>query len=626
MEWELSLDSRDLRSHAWYHGPISRQRAEENVVKDGDFLIRDCTSQPSNFVVTCKNKGVPLHFVINKIVLQPDTVYERVQYQLEDDAYDTIADLITYYVGSGKPISAASGALVWSPCNRTFPLSYYATKYAGSIRGQSPLQSPSPLGAPSLRNSFSQQPTTYRSPMSSPPRTKRDVPPRLPSKKQRSQSLTPLQVGQNARIAHEKYCSADGVIQEGVQLSNSEKCDSSETIKATDEPNKPNGRVNTQSLPRATSAQALRSIRLHSRTSSLTRDYSDSSLSPCVEQRQPLDDTSVPSPPPKPIRNSSLTRHSDDKENRQLSATSRDPSYRASGSDSGNGSGDSAQSSATGEEAAPPPRTGVIIRNPRYLANSCSSVTLKSFADFDPVEVEQALLQQPLPEMKQTSAYDLEAFQTVLLPFTENKPLDGETLHTIKMMLYENGSRIIASHLTRVDIKLILGNSSQELTESENPFDYSGIELITLEHGKQFRQDLIERTECLKLLVATTVLTCASDLDRAEIINKWIQIAIDTKTALGNLFGFCAIMLGLSMPQLQYLTGTWHTLRQKYTDNAFAFEAKLRPTLKSMNDSSNPQAPNTTIPHLLPYILLRDRSCEEILGKNYCCNTNNNLN
>lgn len=67
LEWELSLDSRDLRSHAWYHGPIPRQRAEEIVLKDGDFLIRDCVSQPGNYVLTCKSKGPTLHFVINKV-------------------------------------------------------------------------------------------------------------------------------------------------------------------------------------------------------------------------------------------------------------------------------------------------------------------------------------------------------------------------------------------------------------------------------------------------------------------------------------------------------------------------------------------------------------------------------
>lgn len=75
-------------------------------------------------------------------------MYERVQYQFEDDAYDTVPDLITYYVGSGKSISAASGARIRYPCNRTYPLSFYATKYGisqsiASSRGVSPLNSPS---------------------------------------------------------------------------------------------------------------------------------------------------------------------------------------------------------------------------------------------------------------------------------------------------------------------------------------------------------------------------------------------------------------------------------------------------------------------------------------------------
>lgn len=59
---------------------------------------------------------------------------------------------------------------------------------------------------------------------------------------------------------------------------------------------------------------------------------------------------------------------------------------------------------------------------------------------------------------------------------------------------------------------------------------------------------------------------------------------------------------------------TWHILRQKYTDSAFNFEAKLRPTLKNMNSCSNPQAPNTTIPHLIPFILLIERHLEDFIS------------
>lgn len=86
--------------------------------------------------------------------------------------------------------------------------------------------------------------------------------------------------------------------------------------------------------------------------------------------------------------------------------------------------------------------------------------------------------------------------------------------------------------------------------KKENSLDCTGIELLMLDHGRQFRRDLIERTQCLKLLVAVTILTCPNDDERAETLNKWIQIAVDAKTAAGNLFAFSSIMLGLCMPQV----------------------------------------------------------------------------
>lgn len=37
------------------------------------------------------------------------TFYFRVQFQFEDEPFDTVPDLITFYVGSDKAISIASG-------------------------------------------------------------------------------------------------------------------------------------------------------------------------------------------------------------------------------------------------------------------------------------------------------------------------------------------------------------------------------------------------------------------------------------------------------------------------------------------------------------------------------------
>jgi hypothetical protein len=607
LEWELSLDSRDLRSHAWYHGAIPRSRAEDIVREEGGFLVRDCTSQPGNYVLTCRTKTQPLHFVINKIILQPDTVYEHVQYQFEEDAFDTVPDLITFYVGSGKSITAASGAKIQFPKNRMYPLSFYATKYPAPLP-QSRLSSPAttPIGNLQFRHS----PLHPSRPSSSPTRNNRDGPPRLPSKKQRSQSLTPSEVN---RISQEKCNSADGVIQSPLMTRSA----GADTINA-------GLKFSTHSLPRSPNAK----LSLSSSSNTLGRNCritSDSTLSPCAERKffNESDSGISDSPPPKPSRVPSIIRleskDSDITDGRQSSDGSflphgnlqRVTSYHASGSDSGNGSGDSALSSAAGDAIETNQRNpGVIIKNPRYnIVASESSTTLKNF-EIDCAEAEDKLLQMVQPEINLRSRFDLDNFQTLLLPVSENKPLDAQALRGVKMILQESGPRILANHLTRTDLDIIFYKPCKDSIRSKL---VNGIELCALPHGYQFRLDLIERTECLKLLVAVTILTCTDELERTETLNKWIEIAIDTKTALGNLFGFCGIMLGLCLPQVERLDTTWHMLRQKYTDSAFNFEAKLRPTLKHMNSCSNPQAPNTTIPHLLPLILLMERNLDDFI-------------
>lgn len=534
--------------------------------------------------------------------------------------------------------------------------------------------------------------------MSSPPRTKRDTPPRLPSKKQRSQSLTPIQPGQTmtvcavSRFAHEKYCSADGVIQgknqnivfvifsmfhtclprpflpsiaNGSDQSHSrtsEKCDSADgvihsgdDVSSNASENGRNGgassnghqslmsrsmaehltnhKQNTQSLPRLTPCNSIRRVLVHSRTASLSRDGSvdgyrmDAKKNIEEEEEATTPTDGLISPPPKPIRSMINLRHHDSTLTLKDLPLDNGPvnrvvSYHASGSDSGNGSGDSAQSSAANDPMNDLIQQqqlrigGVVIRNPRFMSNSASSVTLKSFADLDYQAIEENLLAMEMPTIEQRTKFDLENYHTLLLPAIENKPLDNGALNTFRIMLSETAPRIIANHMTRIDIKLILGDGErQQCTEGKNIFDCTGIELIAMSHGEQFRKDLIERTECIRLLVAVTILTCSDDDERADTLNKWIQIAIDIKTALGNLFGFSCIMLGICMPQVQKLETTWHTLRQKYTESAFNFEAKLRPTLKNMNNCTNPQAPNTTVPHILPYILLKNRSINDLLGE-----------
>ncbi|KAI4504499.1 hypothetical protein M0802_000049 [Mischocyttarus mexicanus] len=494
LERELRLlDPRDLRSHAWYHGSTlrgGRKGAEAEVPNDGDFLVRDCASQPGNYVLTVRWKGQPLHFVINRVVIQPETVYERAQYQFEDEAFDTVADLITFYVGSGRPISQASGARIITPKPRSVPLTCVSGGLTVNQHGSSPSSSSLSTGSP----------------------------PRLPRKQQRSHSLTaqhhvPDQHGANRET--------------GSQQANTP----------------------IQSIPYVGNHQQHHHHRHHHHRG-----------------------------------------------------------YEASGSDSGNGSGDSEfetnNSGGTSNPSSSAPIKGVVIRSHYNTSNDGSNGNNGN--EYELSAEEQLVVAAPSLEV--TTVLDIEGFSTLLLPAGEHRPLDPTALRGVSGMLHDSAPRVLASHLTRIDLEVALQPGTG------NRSGLSGIELATLPHGRQARMDLIERSECLKLLVAVTVLAGATAIERAATISKWIKVAIDTKTALGNLYGFCGVMLGLCLPQIQRLANTWHLLRQKHTEEAFSFEAKLRPTLRAMNECTNPQAPNTTLPHLLPIALLEERGPEDVLG------------
>ncbi|XP_076167498.1 breast cancer anti-estrogen resistance protein 3 homolog isoform X2 [Ptiloglossa arizonensis] len=560
LERELRLlDPRDLRSHAWYHGSTlrgGRKGAEAEVPNDGDFLVRDCASQPGNYVLTVRWKGQPLHFVINRVVIQPETVYERAQYQFEDEAFDTVADLITFYVGSGRPISQASGARIITPKPRSVPL----TCVSGPTNSQhcsSPSSSSLSTGSP----------------------------PRLPRKQQRSHSLT---------AQHHPTDQHDG-------------------RQPSNQPPPSHGSVQSSTLPRVPPIQSQPpSCSLSLGRQKITRVISDPALQ---QQQQPVHQpsslnhqNSLGTAPPKPPRVPYVPNHQHHSIHHHHHHHHHHQGYQASGSDSGNGSGDSEfetnNSGGTSNPSSSVPIKGVVIRS--HYTTSNDGTNGNNGNEYELSAEEQLVVAAPSLEI--TTSLDIEGFSTLLLPAGDHRPLDPTALRGVSGMLLDSAPRVLASHLTKIDLELALQPGPG------NRNGLSGIELATLPHGRQARMDLIERSECLKLLVAVTVLAGATAIERAGTISKWIKVAIDTKTALGNLYGFCGVMLGLCLPQIQRLVNTWHLLRQKHTDEAFSFEAKLRPTLRAMNECTNPQAPNTTLPHLLPIALLGERGPEDVLG------------
>ena len=404
-------------------------------------------------------------------------------------------------MGSGKVISSLSGARIQNPKNRLHPLSFYATKYSvyqSSGYSVSPQPSPSNPSGNWKYNTINNAQSSFLT-----LRQKHDTPPKLPNK-QRSLSVTPSELNGKLQMLHcgnDKSNSADGVIQ-----NMNSNC----------------GRFATNSLPRGTKNKDIlvnNEKGTTTRNSKLSRVTSDPSLSPCFERRNATGEstgggtttttTTINNPPPKPSRIPSLPGGVEtiipNKENNNnfYKVTS---SYQASGSDSGNGSGDSAQSSATGDsnEVTTPCGTGggtishgVIIKNPRYhydksnVPNSASTSTLKGL-EFDPSTEEY--LVNLLPKIDLGTAFDVENFQTLLLPTLENKPVDSSTLQCVKNMLRENGSRILANHMTRVDLEITIGEKTGIKNWSELGLGISsGIEMCSLPQGQQVRLDIIER-------------------------------------------------------------------------------------------------------------------------------------
>lgn len=106
----------NLAINPWYHGGISRQVAEHLVSGDGKFLVRDSFTQRGDFVLTACWRGAPLHFVVNRITLPGQA---KVMYHFEEEPFDSVTNLIQYYVHNGKPVTATSGTVISIPVIRS---------------------------------------------------------------------------------------------------------------------------------------------------------------------------------------------------------------------------------------------------------------------------------------------------------------------------------------------------------------------------------------------------------------------------------------------------------------------------------------------------------------------------
>lgn len=210
--------------------------------------------------------------------------------------------------------------------------------------------------------------------------------------------------------------------------------------------------------------------------------------------------------------------------------------------------------------------------------------------------------------MDTVSCFKPSVYQSPQMP-PENKPLETTILKKVKDVLFKVDINKMAMHITKVDCMIAqILDTSDDMMKGMGVS--SGLELLTLPHGHQLRQDLLERFHTMSIMLAVQLLGCTGSADeRATLLHRAIHLASELKSSLGNLFGFATVMKCLELPQIARLDETWAVLRQKYTESAVLYEKTLRPSMRRMNDGEEISRPtDTTFPHVLPLLSLLERN------------------
>uniref|UniRef100_A0A7N8YB08 Breast cancer anti-estrogen resistance protein 3-like n=1 Tax=Mastacembelus armatus TaxID=205130 RepID=A0A7N8YB08_9TELE len=543
LEEELKMNCEDPRSHAWYHGAIPRQVAENLVQRDGDFLIRDSLSSPGCYVLTCQWRNAAQHFKINKKVVMLNEAYSRVEYWLEREGFDNVPALIRYYVGNRKPVSQVVGAIIFQPINRGLPLRCLEEKY----------------GIPSSHREAGSM-----------------------AQERRSQKRLSL----NITNGH------DNGMGRGSQLRLKDRCGSQPaSLNQVPERRRPLKAHQSESfLPIGSKPQPQQTPDLlhpsPNPKSPVFRTGSEPALSPSVPRRsaEPLTDQTIrgsdsqlcPKPPPKPSKmlQARLPR-----------SPCLQPLVPPSSSSSNTGS------SSTSHRLTAPPPESTGVETPASPWNKWR-------------EKESSGFHRPVIETEST--FRPAEFGSRLLP-PENKPLEMVVLKRAKELLLKHNHHSIARHLLMADCQVarILGVTPELKGQMGVSSGLELVTLphgCQLRLDLMERHHTMAIGVAVDILGCT-----GSVEERASTLNRIILVALELKDTVGDLFAFTALMKALDLPQISRLEETWTTLRRNYTQTAISYEKTLKPFYKSLYEGTASCPPVVCVPLLLPLLTLMER-------------------
>ncbi|XP_075391886.1 SH2 domain-containing protein 3A [Tenrec ecaudatus] len=491
----------DLASQPWYHGPLSRQRAETLLQQDGDFLVRASGSRGGHPVLTCRWQGLALHFEVLRVPLRPRPGRPPILFQLEEERFPSLPALVRSYVTGRRPLSQATGAVASWPVSRQGPLHR-------SFSEDTLIDSPAPTEPLRTRKWSDSQPSGL----------------------------------EHAGRSREDHCGPGA------------------------------SAMSPSSLPRTGSDPLLLKPQ--------------APLGAVANGLHASDGQLHAKPPTKPPRTPSLALPE---------ASELSPTY-----------------------CELVPRMPSAQRSPPNQGRPEPEAPWWEVPEEE--DEDDGTFQRPQAEV----SFSHPDTQSCLLG-PQNRPLERGVLQTLRGLFLEHHPESTALHLLLVDCQAtgLLGVTRAQRGAMGVA---SGLELLTLPHGHQFRLELLERHEALELAGALAVLGCTGSLEeRVSALRGLVELALALRPgAVGDLLGLAAVMGTLLMPQVSRLERTWRQLRQSHTEAALAFEQELKPLMRSLDESAGPWEPGpVALPHVAPVVRLLEgeevqglpeESCERLLS------------
>lgn len=96
-----------LQEEAWFHGTIDRKNVPALLKKDGDYLVRESSTKPGQFVLSTLFDGAVKHFIIQS---SDDGLF-----RFEDQGFPSVRQLLAYHVDNRVPLTMKSKAIVVIP-------------------------------------------------------------------------------------------------------------------------------------------------------------------------------------------------------------------------------------------------------------------------------------------------------------------------------------------------------------------------------------------------------------------------------------------------------------------------------------------------------------------------------